>query len=343
MPITKTVEGRERYPVRVRYQRELRDSIEEIGRILVPTMRENGPGGMPGNTVDANAVSKPPVGPVQVPLSQLAEIEYVQGPDMIKSEDTFLVSYVTFDKKQGTAEVDVVESARDYLDAKIASGELTLPPGTNFKFAGSYENQVRAQKTLFVVIPLSLFLSFLILYLQFRTVSVTFMIFSGIVIAWAGGFLMIWLYGQGWFLDFNVFGVNMRDVFHVTPINLSVAVWVGFLALFGIAEDDGVVMATYLDQRFKETRPASIEQIREATLYAGKRRLRPCLMTTATTILGLLPVLTATGRGADVMVPMAIPAFGGMCIELITLFVVPVTYCLVQELKFKLRLKEIDL
>jgi Cu(I)/Ag(I) efflux system membrane protein CusA/SilA len=186
-----------------------------------------------------------------------------------------------------------------------------------------------------VVVPLSLFLSFVLLYLQFRAISTTLIIFSSIAFAWSGGFLLLWCYGQGWFLDFHVFGVNMRDIFHVGAINLSVAVWVGFLALFGIAEDDGVVIATYLNQRFEETHPKSIGEIREMTLFAGKRRLRPCLMTTATTILGLLPVLTATGRGADVMTPVAIPLFGGMCVELITLFVVPVTYCLVREVRFR--------
>jgi Cu(I)/Ag(I) efflux system membrane protein CusA/SilA len=112
---------------------------------------------------------------------------------------------------------------------------------------------------------------------------------------------------------------------------LSVAIWVGFLALFGIATDDGVVMATYLDQSFKRHRPETPAEIRKAVLEAGKRRIRPCLMTTATTMLALLPVLTSTGRGADIMVPMAIPSFGGMAIELMTLFLVPVLYCLGSE------------
>lgn len=321
MPVTRTVEGRERYPVRVRYQRERRDHIEELARILVPAGMGEG---------DTDNLGEP----IHVPLSQLADIVFVRGPEMIKSEDTFLVAYVTFDKKPGTAEVDVVEEAQAYLRSKLVDASLSLPPGTSYRFAGNYENQVRASKTLMVLVPLSLFLSFLLLYFQFRTVSTTFMIFAGIVVSWAGGFLFIWLYGQDWFLNFEVFDINMREVFRVNPINMSVAVWVGFLALFGIAEDDGVVMATYLDQRFAEQPPTSIEEIREATVYAGKRRIRPCMMTTATTILGLMPVLTSTGRGSDVMVPMAIPAFGGMCIELITLFIVPVSYCLVREWRF---------
>ena len=310
--ITTTVEGRERYPVRVRYQRELRDSIEGLGRILVP--------GKDGQ---------------QVPMTQLAEIRYLRGPQVIKSEDTFLIGYVLFDKQPGYAEVDVVEACQAYLESKITSGELSLPAGVSYEFAGSYQNQLRAAKTLSVVLPLALFVIFMILYFQFKTVPTTLLVFSGIAVAWAGGFIMIWLYGQAWFLNFSLFGMNMRELFQVGPINLSVAIWVGFLALFGIASDDGVVMATYLTQAFDEAAPDSVSAIREHTLTAAARRVRPCLMTTATTILALLPILTSTGRGAGIMIPMAIPSFGGMCIELMTMFVVPVLYCMVKELKLK--------
>jgi len=310
--ITTTVEGRERYPVRVRYMRELRDRLDTLGRILVPA---------PDGT--------------QIPLDQLSEIRYVRGPQAIKSEDTFLVGYVILDKKPEYAEVDVVEECQRYLDAKIKSGELKIPAGVSYKFAGSYENQVRAQKRLSVILPLALFVIFMILHLQFRSTATTLIVFSGIAVAWAGGFLMIWFYGQPWFLDFSVFGVSMRELFQVHPLNLSVAVWVGFLALFGIATDDGVVIATYLRQQFGEKSPDSIEAIREATIEAGKRRIRPCLMTTATTVLALIPVLTSTGRGSDVMVPMAIPSFGGMTVEVVTVFVVPVLYCWVEEVKMR--------
>jgi len=159
------------------------------------------------------------------------------------------------------------------------------------------------------------------------------LVFSGIIIAWSGGFLLIWFYAQPWFLDFSLFGVNMRELFQVHPINLSVAIWVGFLALFGIASDNGVIQSTYLNQVFEEHKPASIQQIREATVIAAQRRVRPCLMTSATTILALIPVLTSTGRGSDIMVPMAIPSFGGMLIVLISIFVVPVLYCWIKEAK----------
>ena len=123
----------------------------------------------------------------------------------------------------------------------------------------------------------------------------------------------------------------MWNLFQVHTVNLSVAVWVGFLALFGIATDDGVVMGTYLEQSFRDRPPATVTDIREATLAAGRRRVRPCLMTTATTVLALIPVLTSTGRGADVLVPMAIPSFGGMTIEVLTMLIVPVLYCAIKE------------
>lgn len=308
MKMTTTVEGRERYPVRVRYLRELRDSPEELQEVLLPTK-----------------------GGAQIPLSQVAVLKFVRGPQVIKSEDTFLVGYVLFDKKPGYAEVDVVNAAQKHLREKIRSGELVLPRGTSYKFAGSYENQVRSEKTLSVILPLSLFIIFLILYFQFAKVSTTVLVFSGIVVAFCGGFILIWLYAQDWFLRIPFFGGYFRELFNMQPYNLSVAVWVGFLALFGIASDNGVVMATYLDQSFREHRPQTVEEMKKATLLAGQRRVRPCLMTTATTILALLPILTSAGRGADVMIPMALPSVGGMMVALITFFIVPVFYCWLKE------------
>ena len=313
-PLTTTVEGRERYPVRVRYLRERRDSIEELKRILVTTATG-----------------------AQVPLELLADIHYVQGPMEIRSEDTKLVGYVIFDKQPGYAEVDVVEACQRLLRQKLESGELVLPPGTEMPtFIGSYQNQVRSARTLAVVIPLTFFIIFLILYFQFRNVLTTFIVFSGVLVAASGGFLLLYLYAQPWFADFSVFGVNLRDLFQMRTLNLSVAVWVGFIALWGIATDDGVVIASYLDQSFAVRKPRTVEEIREATVAAGLRRIRPCLMTTATTVLALLPVLTSVGRGSDVMVPIAIPSFGGMLIELMTLFVVPVSYCLMKEISLKM-------
>ena len=266
----------------------------------------------------------------------MVDINYVRGPQAIKSEDTFLVGYVLFDKKPGFAEVDVAEQCDEFLKGKIATGQLVIPDGVSYSFAGTYENQIRAQKTLVVVIPLALVVIFMILYFQFKSTITSLLVFSGIIVAWAGGFLMIWLYAQPWFLNFSILGTNMRDLFQMHPINLSVAIWVGFLALFGIASDDGVVMCTYLEQTFKSSNPSNVADIRRKVVEAGTRRVRPCLMTTATTILALIPVLTSTGRGSDIMVPMAIPVFGGMTIEILTMLVVPVLYSLTKESTQKL-------
>ena len=310
--LTTTVEGRERYPVRVRYQRELRNTIEALEHILIPA-----PDG------------------AQIPIVELATIRYLRGPMVIKAEDTFLTGYVVFDKKAGYAEVEVVEEAQAYLRDRIDSGEFELPAGVSYAFAGSYENQIRAQKRLAVVLPLAMIAIFLILYFQFKRVPTTLLVFSGVFVAWSGGFLMLWLYGQGWFLNFSFLGTHMRDLFGIQPYNLSVAVWVGFLALFGIATDDGVIISTYLNQVFDERKPKTVAAIREATVYAGMRRIRPALMTVATTILALIPVLTSTGRGSDIMIPMAIPSFGGMTVVLITVFTVPVLYCALAEQKVR--------
>ena len=312
MVLTQTVEGRERYGIRVRYPRELRGNPEDIKAIYIPVEK-----GSP------------------VPLSELATIRYEQGPQVIKSEDTFLVGYVLFDKLDGFAEVDVVENAQALFQEKIATSELTVPKGISYKFTGTYENQLRAEKTLAVVVPLALAIIFLILYFQFKSVSTSLMVFTGITVAFAGGFIMIWLYGQDWFFNFSFFGENMRDLFNMKTINLSVAVWVGFIALFGIATDDGVVMATYLTQTFELERPSDTKNIRISALQAAEKRIRPCLMTTVTTILALLPVLTSTGKGSDIMIPMAIPIFGGMVIDITSYFIVPVLFSWREEMKVK--------
>ncbi|MGY0426598.1 MAG: efflux RND transporter permease subunit, partial [Polaribacter sp.] len=314
--LTSTVEGRERFPVRVRYAREFRDNPEDIKKILIPT----------------------PAG-VQVQLGELVSLEYVRGPQVIKSEDTFLTGYVIFDKKDGYAETNVVENAQKLIKAKIASGEFKLPAGVTYRFTGNYENQIRASKRLMIVVPISLVLILLILYFQFKNIVPSLMVFTGIFVAFSGGFIMIWLYGQDWFLNFSFAGVHMRDLFQLHTINLSVAVWVGFIALFGIATDDGVIMGTYLTQVFDEEKPETVKDIRKAVLHAGAKRVRPAMMTAAVAVIALIPVLTATGKGADVLVPMAIPSFGGMLLQVMTMFVVPVLYSMWKEKKLKKQLQ----
>jgi len=308
MEITTTVEGRERFPVRVRYPQELRDDPESIKKILVPT--KSG---------------------AQIPLGELAKLNYVRGPQMIKSEDTFLVGYVLFDKRDGFAEVNVVNDAQNYLQKKIDSGELKVPAGVSYKFSGNYENQVRAVKRLAIVVPISLVLIFLLLYFQFKTIIASSIHFSGVFVAFSGGFIMIWLYSQPWFMNFSLSGENMRDLFQMHTINLSVAVWVGFIALFGIATDDGVLMGTYIHDVFEKRNPKTVSEVRDAVMEAGSKRVRPAMMTAAVAIIALLPVLSSTGKGADIMVPMAIPIFGGMVIQIMTIFVVPVLQAIWRE------------
>jgi Cu(I)/Ag(I) efflux system membrane protein CusA/SilA len=289
--LTWSVEGRERYPIRVRYPRELRDNIEELERILLPT--SNG---------------------TQIPIAEVADIEYTLGPQEIKSEGTLLVGYVTLNTRDRD-EVSVVEEADALIRAKIASGELKFPPKSYYQWAGQFENQVRATNRLKWLIPLCLVLDFVLLYLGLGRWWVALLVFAGIFVATSGGFLMLLFCG----------------------FNLSIAVWVGFIALFGVAEDDGVVMATYLGQVFERRCPNSVEDVRDMVVEAGMKRIRPCLMTTATTVIGLIPVFMADGRGSDVVRPMAIPSIGGMAMSLITLFIVPCIYCWVEECKFRRR------
>ena len=320
MKLTTTVEGRERFPVRMRYAREFRDNPEDLKKLLIPT-----PSG------------------AQIPLGELVTMNYVRGPQMIKSENTFLVGYVIFDKKEGFAEVDVVENAQDHFNELLKSGDFALPAGVSYVFTGNYENQIRATKRLLIVVPISLIIIFLILYFQFKSVTSTSLIFTGIAVAISGGFIMLWLYGQPWFLGGSVAGIDLRDLFQVHTINLSVAVWVGFIALFGIATDDGVLISTYIKQLMEKNKPESVAELRAVIVEAGSKRVRPAMMTTATTLIALLPVLTSTGKGSDIMVPMAIPLFGGMTIEVLTMFIVPVLYSIWQEGKIKRELKKLNI
>jgi Cu(I)/Ag(I) efflux system membrane protein CusA/SilA len=308
MTLSTSVEGRERFPLRVRYARELRDNPEDIKKILIPSMNGN-----------------------QIPLEEIADINYTRGAQMIKTENTFLVGYVIFDKTEEKAEVDVVKEAQQELREKISDGSIVLPPGVTYKFAGNYENQIRAAQRLSIVIPLSLLIILFLLYTQFKTVTASLIHFSGVFVAFSGGFIMLWLYGQDWFLNFNVAGINLRDLFQIHQVNLSVAVWVGFIALFGIATNDGVIMGTYIHQVFAERHPSTVTEVREAVVTAGMKRVRPAIMTTAVTIIALLPVLSSTGKGADIMGPMAIPIFGGMIIQVMTIFVVPLFQAIWRE------------
>jgi copper/silver efflux system protein len=249
----------------------------------------------------------------------------------IRSENTFLTAYVTFDQTAETDPVQVIERISGHIESQIKDGTLHVPTGVTYSFEGEYQQQQRAAEQLALILPITLLIIFLIIYFQFRSVPVTLIIFTSIALVWAGGFLMIWLYGESWFMNISLLGIELRDFLQMGTVHLSVAVWVGFLALFGIAVDDGVIMSTYLDQLFKKQNPSTRLAIHKAVLDAAERRVRPCLMTTGTTILALLPILSSTGRGAEIMVPMAIPAFGGMFALLLSLLLVPLLYTIWKE------------
>lgn len=295
MNLTQTVEGRERYPIRIRYQRDVRERIDDLPHLPVVT----GTGEV-------------------VPLKTLATMNTTWGPGMISSEDARLVAHVAFAPSGMAGDLETVEAVTQQLRKDQADGTLTLPTGYALLPVGSFQNQIEANRRLMVIIPIVILVDLLIIYLNFRNLPLTLIIFSQIPIAVFGGMI-----GLG------IFGVEMNT-----------AIWVGIIALIGIAEDDGVVIATYMEQLFARGPLRTVQDIRETTVQAGRRRIRPCLMTAFTTFAALLPVMLATGRGADVARAMALPVFFGMFIELVSLFVVPVLYCGYMEFKLRMELED---
>ena len=291
MNLTQTVEGRERYPIRIRYQRDLRERIDDLSRL--PVVTETGE---------------------VVPLDTLAKMKTTWGPGMINSEDARLVAHVAFAPSGMAGDLETVEAVESQLRLDQTEGTLTLPAGYALLPVGSFQNQIEANRRLILIIPIVILLDLLIIYLNFRNLPLTLIIFSQIPIAIFGGMIGLGLYG----------------------IEMNTAIWIGLIALIGIAEDDGVVIATYMEQLFVRRPMRTAQDIREATVEAGRRRIRPCLMTAFTTFAALLPVMLATGRGADVARAMALPVFFGMFIELVSLFVVPVLYCGYMEMKLNL-------
>jgi Cu(I)/Ag(I) efflux system membrane protein CusA/SilA len=303
--ITTTVEGRERYPIRVRYPRELRERFDDLERILVPT--SNG---------------------AQVPIGQLAKINYVIGPQELKSENGLLVGYVTLNTRDRD-EVSVVEEAEALLraekersDGLIKAGKheeatLVVPSGYYWKWSGQFENQQRATERLSWMVPLVLFSMFIMIYIGLGRWWLAFVVFFGILVSASGGFALLLFYGS----------------------NLSVAVWVGFIALFGVADDCSVVILSFLEDKFKEKQPNTITEAREMVVETALARVRPLLMTTATTVIGLFPLFLTNGRGSDVMQPMAIPSVGGMAVQMITFLLAPCIYCMVVEWRLSRGLK----
>ena len=255
---------------------------------------------------------------------------------MVKTEDGRLRLHVTFAAKgrdEGSVMEDVLARVAEWRRSEIASGRPDpMPAGVTVEPAGRYEAQLRARERFKVILPICLLVILFLLYLNFRSWPTVLNVFAAAPVAIAGGLLLIWAYPHLWDLAFDV---GLAPYPSTGPIHITVAVVVGFIALLGIATDDGVVMATYLRQTFDRKKVRSIEEIRRRAVEAGLRRARPCLMTTVTTILALTPILVSTGRGSDVAQPMAIPVVGGMLLELVSLFIVPTVYCLVKELKWR--------
>lgn len=303
--LTTTVEGRERYPIRVRYPRELRERFDDLEHILVPTSTG-----------------------AHVPIAQVAKLSHSVGPQEIKSENGLLVGYVTLNTRDRD-EISVVEDAERLLqserkqsDELVAAGKhaeasLIVPTGYYWTWSGQFENQRRAMERLSLLVPLVLLAMVFSLYFSFGKWWLVVLVFLDILISVSGGFIGLYFYGA----------------------NLSVAVWVGFIALMGVSDDDSVVMLTYLEDLFRDKPPQSVDDVRNLVVEAGLKRIRPCLMTSVTTIIGLAPIFLHPGRGSDVMQPMAIPSVGGMSVALITLFVIPCCYCWVKERQIRRQLR----
>jgi Cu(I)/Ag(I) efflux system membrane protein CusA/SilA len=296
MNLTQTVEGRERYPIRVRYQRDLRERVDDLPKL--PVVTESGE---------------------VVPLETLAKMHTTWGPGMISSEDARLVAHIAFAPSGMAGDLETVEAVAENLRLAQRDGALKLPAGYSLLPVGSFQNQIEANRRLMVIIPIVILLDLLIIYVNFRNLPLTFIVFTQVPVAIFGGMIGLGL--------FNV--------------EINTAVWVGLIALIGIAEDDGVVIATYMEQLFAARPMHTVQEIREATVEAGRRRIRPCLMTAFTTFAALIPVMLATGRGADVARAMALPVFFGMLIELVSLFIVPVLYCGYMEFKLRMRLEDL--
>ncbi len=289
--VTTTVEGRERYPIQVRFHRDVRQRLGELSQVPVVTHTEE-----------------------VVPLERLATVATTWGPGMINSEDSRLVAHVMFSPSGTAGDLETVESVMDSLRTAREAGQLTFPEG-NFELqpVGSFQNQIEANRRLMWILPSVFLINLLLHYLHFRNLPISFVVFSGIPISCAGGMIAIAVMG----------------------VELNTAVWVGFIALAGLAADDGIVMASYIHERLKRRKIDNVDALRQEIYEAGLKRIRPCVMTTITTIAALVPVLISTGRGADVARAMALPVFGGMLIEPFTTFVVPTVYCGYLELKLR--------
>ncbi|HEY6010758.1 MAG TPA: efflux RND transporter permease subunit, partial [Nitrospirota bacterium] len=294
MTLTTTVEGRERYSVNVRYPREMRSDIDLIRRILVPVERQTPASGM-GAT--------PTGGVSYVPLGSLADIAVVQGPTQIKSEEGLLANYVYIDFS-GRDVGGYVEE----LQKKVASS-VKLPAGYRLQWSGEYEYLVKTHERLKVVIPLTLMIIFVLLYLNTKSWIKTVIVLLAVPFSLVGSFWFLWMLGY----------------------NMSIAVWVGLIALAGLDAETGVVMLLYLDIAHdkwkKEGRMNTVQDLKDSIMEGAVKRVRPKLMTVGVILAGLIPIMFSHGAGADVMKRIAAPMVGGVITsEILELTVYPAIY-----------------
>lgn len=311
MNLTTTIEGRERYPVNVRYARELRDDIEGLKRVLVPVMMNSGQNSAGqlqamSQKGSSSGLSFSPFSTqsLQVPLGQLADIKIVKGPTQIKSEEGLLTSYVYIDF-YGRDIGGYVDEARN----KVAS--LKIPEGYRLQWSGEYEYLVKTEEKLKVIIPLTVFIIFVLIFLNTKSITKTFIVLLAIPFSLVGSF---------WLL-------------YILNYNMSIAVWVGIIALAGLDAETGVIMLLYLDLAYekwkKEGKLNGINDLRDAVMYGAVKRIRPKIMTACVILAGLVPILFATGTGADVMKRIAAPMVGGIITStILELLIYPVIYML---------------
>ena len=285
MNVAENIEGRQRYPINVRYQRDFRDNLEELNRVLIAT-----PSG------------------AQIPIAEVAKLSYSRGPAMIRDEDGQLTGYVYIDL-DSTDYGGFVDQA-----SKLLGEKLQLPAGYTYQWSGEYEFQLRAKQRLKIILPVVFFVIFLLLYMVFHSLTEAMVLIFPTFYAMTGGLILQWLLGY----------------------NFSVAVWVGYIALFGIAVETGVVMVVYLheslDKRITSGQPLTEADIQDAVIEGAVHRLRPKLMTVSAVLASLIPILWASGIGSDVMKPIAAPMVGGMITSTIhVLILVPVFFVLMKE------------
>ncbi len=346
--ITQTVEGRERFPVRLRYARSQREDEEAVRRLLVTggmakTVGDGGAGAMtpppkvdaamttPGVTGNAQHQAAPPHAgpggkPLQVPLADVADVYLVEGPAMMKSENGQLLNYVTLNVR-GRDMVGFVDEAQ-----RTVADKVRIPQGVHIEWSGEFEHQVRAAQTLRFVFPAAIVLIFVILYLTYKDLADAGLMILAVPEALAGGVFFQFVFPKlihGW---------------SAPPLEFSVAVWVGYIACFGMATETGIIMLVYLreaiDKRGGLEKIESLEELRQAVIEGAVHRLRPKLLTEGVAIIALAPMLWATGVGAEIIAPMAVPVLGGLLIadEVVDIFL-PVRFYWVRRARW-LKLQE---